>query len=495
MTTATHSRPKTIRHWSFGEDVCDWIEANCVFPSGDQIGQPFRLLKWQREWIDELYRTDARGNLRYRWALLGVPKGNGKSPLAAALGLYNLLGDEDEPNPWVVCAAASDKQADIIFGAAKTMCELSPTLREMTNRYRWEIQRKDGRGKMERVAASGGKLDGKIVSMLLIDELHEWNRENWTVLTGGALKRKRGQIIQTTTAGFDLDTICGEEYLKGRRIEAGEVRNPTYFFRWFSASDGCDHRDPEMWKAANPSYGTLVHPSVLKDLVINQHESSFRRYRLNQWVASETLWLPPGAWENCRVADVALAPKTPTWVGWDASTAIDTTAVVAVQWQGTDAARRLVAVPRPWQRPMLSDGRPDESWRLPIADVEAYIRELAEKYNVRYFAYDPAFITWSAEDLKAQGLPMLNWPQSDSRMVPATQALYEVIVEGELAHAGDAVMTRHIANIVAYQVRQGGQRIGKGKQRASIDCAIALAMAVGAMRDDEGPSRGGVHWA
>jgi lipopolysaccharide transport system permease protein len=29
----------------------------------------------------------------FRWALLGVPKGNGKSPLAAALALYHLLGD------------------------------------------------------------------------------------------------------------------------------------------------------------------------------------------------------------------------------------------------------------------------------------------------------------------------------------------------------------------------------------------------------------------
>jgi phage terminase large subunit-like protein len=484
MTTAATRKPQ---RYSYGPEVCDWIERNCVLPSGEHIGQPFRLLPWQRDWITEIYETDAEGTRRYRWSLLGVPKGNGKTPLAAALGLYNLLGDPDEADPWIVCAAASDKQADILFAAAKTMCEQSPTLRDRTLRYRWEIQVKDGRGKLERVAASKGKLDGKIVSMLLVDELHEWEQENWVILTGGALKRERSQIIQITTAGYDLETVCGVEYEKGLAIREGKVQNPTYSFRWYGAPANADYRDPKVWKAANPSYGALVHESVLADLAINVHESAFRRYRLNQWVASETTWLPHGAWDRCGLAGVELvAGAGPVFVGWDASTKKDTTALVAIQWQEIEGRKRLVAQGWAWERPRLADGNYDEDWRMPMAEVLAVIRTLTTEHEVTAIAYDPAFITWEAADLEASGLPMIEWNQTnDKKMGEATQALYEVIADGTLAHAGDPLAARHVAAIQAYATRSGGQRLGKNKQRKSIDWAIALLMAVGEMRETE----------
>lgn len=63
-----------------------WIEANCVLPSGEHIGRPFRLMPWQKDWINELYACDPKGNLRYRWSLLGIPKKNGKSTMIAAPG-------------------------------------------------------------------------------------------------------------------------------------------------------------------------------------------------------------------------------------------------------------------------------------------------------------------------------------------------------------------------------------------------------------------------
>src|SRR5439155_5915318 len=105
----------------------------------------------QRDFIRELYRCNVEGDLQYRWALLGVPKKAGKSSLIAALALYHLLGDPNEGDPWVVVAAAADRQADIVFNAARRICETSPTLRDATERYRWEIRPKGAPGKLERV--------------------------------------------------------------------------------------------------------------------------------------------------------------------------------------------------------------------------------------------------------------------------------------------------------------------------------------------------------
>lgn len=481
MTVATARKPKRL---TYGNEVIEWIEEHCVLPTGEHIGEPFRLMEWQKEWIRELYRTDAVGTLQYRWALLGVPKGNGKSPLAAALGLYHLLGDPDVADPWVVVAAASDKQADIVFDAAKRMCEMSPSLNARTTRYRWEIQVKDAPGKIERVAASGGKLDGKIVSMLILDELHEWTLENWVVLTGGALKRRGSQIIQTTTAGWDQDSICYREYSKGQTLTG--VHNPTYFVKWFTAPDSMDYRSPETWKLANPSWGELVFPEILADLAINVPESQFRRYRLNQWVESEDFWLPSGAWEACRDPEIELLREVPTYVGWDASTTNDSTGVVCVQEQDG----KIIAKSRVWARPVRPDGNPDESWRLPIVEVEDYIRDLCRIWDVVSIAYDPAFITWSAADLEAEGLPMVKTPQSPARMCPATAALFEAIVQGKLRHDGDPVLTAHVKSAKIHRMRRGGEMLEKQHAGKKIDAAIALTMAVGeasiAMEEDTG---------
>ena len=507
MTTTLDRTAEAFLSW--GDEVCDWIETHCVYPSGEWIGQPFILMAWQRAFIRHLYRCDDDGVLQYRWALLGIPKKNGKSALAAALALYHLLGDPDEPDPWAACGAASDKQADIVFNDAKRICELSQTLKPLVNLYRWEIQRKAGGGKLERVAASKGKLDGKNLSFIVLDELHEWNLENWTVLTNGTVGRRRAQIIQITTAGFDLDTVCGTEYLKGRAIASGEIENPSYYFEWHDASHGDDYRDPETWRAANPSFGTLVTEASLQDKLLNTPESQFRRYFLNQWVESETLWLPAHVFEDGLTTE-PLVPGAPTWVGWDASTRRDATAVVSVQWvdapngdevtltpdgQTLAVSRAIRAQARIWERPRDANNNYREDWQLPIAEVEAYVRDLCRKFEVREVAYDPMFITWSAATLEAEGLPMVEFPQTDSRMVPATSVTFELVVNGRLSHVDDEgapLFERHVRQTALAFSRSGGQRVAKGKTKAPMDASVGLVMAVyravkSLLTDDSGP--------
>lgn len=462
--------------YSMGPVVCDWIEDNLVLPSGDTQREPFRLLDWQRDYIDELKACDARGRPVFTWSLLGVPKGSGKSPLAAALALNHLF-DPDVTDPWVACSAAADKQADIVFEAAKRMCAMSPELAKRTNRYRWEIQLIKGTGKLERVAASGGKLDGKILSFLVIDELHEWLEESWTFLTGGALKRPNSQIIQITTAGWDKETVCYREYSKGLAIEAGKVKNPTYHFKWYSAPDGCDYRDEAMWKKANPSYGTLVRPEIMRDLSINQPELQFRRFRLNQWTESAEAFLPHGAWEACRHPRLAaFEPGKPVWVGWDASTHVDSTAIVAVQAAG-DGCYRVKS--RAWERPRQPDGNFDETWTVPMGECRAYLDELRTIYGVTSLGYDPTFVTWEAAELEAQGWTVVKYSQTPSRICPITAAFYQAVIERRIYHDGDEVLARHLSNSRPHQTRMGGIMIDKGPKRAPNDAAAALIFGLG----------------
>lgn len=93
-------------------------------PKGPLIGRPFELEPWQQRFLREFYRRDRRGRRVYRLGLLGLPRGNGKTPLAAGLGLYELVTRADAPE--VYFAAGSKEQAGIGLGFARPFVEDGP---------------------------------------------------------------------------------------------------------------------------------------------------------------------------------------------------------------------------------------------------------------------------------------------------------------------------------------------------------------------------------
>src|SRR6476469_8708228 len=72
----------TAKRRTKGAHVIAWIERYCVHTNGEWIGRPFRLLPWQKKLIYELFEVGSDNRRRYRWALIGVPKKNGKTELA-----------------------------------------------------------------------------------------------------------------------------------------------------------------------------------------------------------------------------------------------------------------------------------------------------------------------------------------------------------------------------------------------------------------------------
>lgn len=490
--------PKLVRDgerefWSTGWHVLRWIEEWLVFTNGRWLGQPFRLLPWQRRLILELFEVDAdTGRRIYRSALIGLARKSGKTELAAALALY-LAWADGEPAAEVYCAAASEKQADRVFEAVRRMVELGP-LREYAVLPGPRVTqpriylREDPYSYVQRLSSRGSTAHGLNAHGVILDELHVWAtgeaEELWAALTTSSAAREQPLQIAITTAGWDLDSRCGKLYRLGREIEAGLRPHGGFFFRWWQAPPHLDWRSPETWRLSSPSFGVIVGEDYYRSQ-LHLPEASFRRLYLNQWTAAESSWLRSDEWDACRLPGVGLEPGRPTYVGWDASLGLDATAVVACQWQEIGGERRWVVVPRIWQRPLAPDGSPVASWRMPRDEVVAYVEELCERYPVVGVAYDPAYIAWITAELEARGLPLVRWPQSTSRMVPATQATYELVAAGVLAHPGDPRLDSHVAAAAAKAVPSGGVRIVKLHEGAAIDGAVAMVMATGLMRDLE----------
>ena len=481
-------------------------------------GRPFVILAWQRMVILAMFVVGADGLRITRWALIGIAKKNGKTELCAALALYFAFGPsgpdgQPEPSALVVCAAGNDDQADLIFGAASTMAKLSPTLKHILEVYESEILCPSLPGsRVVRVAAAAKKtsstLDGKNIYVVVCDELHCWEgngaRIVWDTLTNGTTTRRQAMVLQITTAGFDKESICGEQYTYGRAVAEGEVVDPAYLFWWVEPPEGANHRDPAVIEAANPSFGVTVTIEFYLDQLTKKTEAVFRRYFLNQWTEASESWLESNQWEVLSIGPFTFAPGAALWTGTDASTKHDSTAHVVGQWHdctpdcpGWSAAdearveagqpcRKLRLKAKIWERPWDPRTRkPVEEWRLPIAEVENYLRDLSREFGIgpaalRACGYDPALFERSAQQLETEGLPMEEFPQSDTRMVPAAQNLYQLITEGLIEHDGDQVFARHMRSAVAVQARggDGGWRLAKGKTRKKMDAAIAAAMTV-----------------
>jgi phage terminase large subunit-like protein len=460
----TWSTPK-IYQTNDGQNVSDFAETFLHVSKGIRAGEPLYLTDWQRELLEALYERRPDGLLRYRRSLIGLARKNGKSLLGSLIALYALF--EGESGAEVYSAAGDRQQARVVFNEAKTQITRSQALSGICKVYRDAIEI-PSTGAIYRVLSSDAALQqGLNPSAVIFDELHvQKDSELFDALTLGSGARKDPQIVAITTAGYDFDTICGRLYNYGKRVISGDQDDERFGFFWWEAPEGAAIHDREAWALANPNLAEGLLDIEDMEVSMNQTaEIPFRRYRLNQWVRTDgdSSWLPAGAWQQCA-SDLQLDFDTPTFVGIDMALKHDSIAVVICQAN----KGRLVVRAKIWH--------PDGNM-MDIATVEQHLKSLHRTYNVREFAYDPAFFQRSAEALADDGLPMVEFPQSPQRMVPAIGTMYEAIVNSQIAHDGDPMFTDQILSAVPRQT-DGGLRLSKGKSKRKIDAAIACALAV-----------------
>src|SRR5687767_12594517 len=108
--------------------VFEFFEDYLRLSEGQFDGKPFELHSSQAFILGSLFGwLRADGTRRFRRAYIEQGKGNGKSPLAAGIGLYGLIAD-GEAGAQVYAAAAKKEQSGILFADAVKMVRASPAL-------------------------------------------------------------------------------------------------------------------------------------------------------------------------------------------------------------------------------------------------------------------------------------------------------------------------------------------------------------------------------
>ena len=461
-----------------GEHAAEFIESLCRVTKDSvagEAGQPIRLRRWQREVLAHLLARRPDGRYRHRTGLVGVARKNGKSALGAGLGLYGLLLG---PAGGEVYSCAGDRdQARIVFGTAKRMVELEPELADVTKLYRDAIEVPSTGAVYRVLSAEAFTKEGLNPTLVMFDEVHvQPNRELWDVMALAMGARPEPMLIGITTAGvrFDAtgaDSLCYGLYEYGKRICSGEVVDPSFFMGWWEPTDPtADHRDPHTWRQANPGFDDIVAAEDFAAAVLRTPENEYRTKRCNQWVTTTETFLPAGVWEACADAARIIPDRAGVVLGFDGSRSGDATAVCVVS---LDDVPHMDVVGL-WEKP-----RDAHDWEVPRTEVKDTIRAACRRWDVKGIAWDEYLWLDAADELEAEGLPIVRFPQTPQRMSPATQRFYELAVDRALTHSGDAGLARHVGNAVL-KVDSRGWRIYKEHKSSprKIDLAVAGVMAV-----------------
>ena len=525
---------------TLGWYVLEWMTAMLARPAVDEY-EPFVPYLEQEDFILRWYELDpATGRFKYDRGLLGRSRGWGKSPILGGLciveGLADVLFDgwdaDGQPvgRPWstirtplIHVAAVSEDQTGNTWQPMLEMLD-GPVMDEHPGIEPFDTVVNLPRGKIERRTSSGRTVKGAPTVFAVLDQTEEWVPS----VGGPALAQKirtntaknGGRTLESPNAYIPGENSVAEDSARfavaireGRAQATGllwdhreapaetdlsDRESLTIGLRYAYGDssghpDGCVLHDPP----CAPGHVDLeAQINVIWDPATDVQTA--RSDYLNQITHASDSWLSSPEWLACgplrgdepRVID----KREPITLGFDGSRGrsrgkADATALVACTVaDGHVWPIRVWEQPDNWHPPADD---PKAVWQVPVAEVDAVVRETLANFNVVAFYADPAkfesyVADWEARygaKLKAKATMQhpIEWWMTGGRsglIAKAIEKAHTAVTEGEMTHNGSAVLTRHILN-ARRKVRHGTLQIGKEHPDSpnKIDAAVAYVLA------------------
>ena len=268
----------------------DFIE-NCVrLTKSPFYGKPFKLLLWQKAFIEAVYSfklTLANSNLqvdRFQEILLLISRKCGKTETIAALQLAELIIGGKGLD--IVCSGQDDGTADLAYQAIDTMRLLIDPKSVDTWRNQKGIKCLANNNHIYKLSDSTRQKEGRNIDIAGIDEV-------WSLQDGGIYKtiqqststKDRFKIFLFGSEGF-IDGFLDQKREEFTKIAHGEdfkdssKRKLPWLYTqdteaevWNTNADGISRA----WEKSNPSLGTVKKYDYLRDRVDEARQSKADR--------------------------------------------------------------------------------------------------------------------------------------------------------------------------------------------------------------------------
>lgn len=435
--------------------------------------------------------------------------------------------EEGEPvgrpvnTPIVQCVATEESQAGEVYETCRFNCAEGPLAamfpdKSMVGKTRIEIP---GGGSIKAITASGDSKDGGKATLCILDETHLWHTKElhntYGTLTRNLVKRRgsAGTFALETTTMFaqGQNSVAEQTYGLVKNIKSGKFKGVVRQLFSHRYSDITPEELSDVDKvreALIESYAETLAWNDLESMVEQVMDprsditASFR-YWFNSAITSEDAWLT--SWEflacgpdafNDDKEDKNYFP-TPDPIqkgdvitlGFDGSRrrvkgVTDATALVACRVR--DGVVFPIGI---WEQP--PDYHGEEGWEVPIDVVQSAMKYAFSQYRVVALYCDPALwqesvrvweSRWGAT-LKVKAStqhPCEYWMIGGmaKRTVQTIDRCEEAILQRELKHFDDPILTSHVLN-ARRKESTAGRQLGKETPNSikKIDGAIAMILA------------------
>jgi len=499
----------------------------CKQTKGRFAGQPLHLEDWQAFIVASLFGWKrADGFRRFRLAYIEVAKKNGKSTLAGGLALKFLVAD-GEPGAEVYAAATSREQARIVYEAAEQMAKRSGPISRRVTTYRHSLVVPGTASRMLPLSADAGLVDGLNIHAAIADELHWWADQTFfEVIEQSMAARSQPMLVGITTAGEELEGVCGRLHDYTDQVVRGAVQDDALFGYIASLDEGDDWTSPATWVKANPNLGVSIDLAELTEKITRAQQeparqNGVRRLRLNQWVAASVRYIDLDTWDagagELRPLELeAACAGRRCYAGLDLAKSIDLTALVLV-FPPEDDSGVMDVVCRFWMPEEIArspekqrrDRQPYGAYadagllRLTPGNTTDYhfvrreLVELAGRFEIQQVGYDRMFAAELVQDLQEQdGLALVPIGQGFISMAAPTLELDSLVRGRRLRHGGHPILRWHADNLVVVEDDAGNRKPSRKKSRQKIDGMVALVMALDrALRNEGSPDSTSIYGA
>lgn len=502
---------------------------------------PFEVHESQAFVLGSLFGWKKDGVRRFRRAYIEIGKGNGKSPLAAGIGMYMLIA-MGKLRAEVYSAATDKDQAAILFRDAVEMYRRSPDLAGALipsgETPVWQLTYPRKSSFFKPISSEKKGKSGIRPYCGLIDEVHEHpNDDVIEMLRAGTKMNSEALIFEITNSGSSRESVCWSEHEYSIKVCTGEEINDSWF-AYVCALDVEERdendqiireaddpfADEKCWVKANPLLGVSIQPAFIREQVTEakgmpSKEARVRRLHFCQWTDGEEAWITRAVYiKTERELQIEDFYGAVCYGGLDLSYTRDLSAFALAFPTWIQASRRR----RP-QKPKLEldvfvwfwkpRGGLDQAvkddrvrydvWHdqghlfltegqvIRLEPIAQFMGECASRHDLRAVAYDNYRHRELADDMSDLGIhdiPMTEHPQGFRRdpgtslwMPNSVQELENAIVETRIRFRKNPLLQYNVASVVIRNDPAGTDNkiFDKRKSRARIDGIVAAAMAVG----------------
>jgi len=431
---------------------------------------------------------------RYRRALLWVPRKNGKSALAAAIGNY-MFAVDGEYGAEVYSGATTEKQAWEVFRPAKLMVTKTPQFKEAfgieVNASNMNIMENGSR--FEPIIGNPG--DGSSPHCAIVDEYHEHKDDRLVdTMETGMGAREEPLLLMITTAGDNISGPCYQMQLDAQKMLEGALEDNQTFALIYCADVGDDWSEVDTMRKANPNFGV----SVSEDFLLNRlqdaknnarKQSTYKTKHLNLWVGSRDAFYNIEKWQQCAFGNkISDFYGKRAYIGLDLASRVDI-AALEILIEGDDG--NYAHFSKHYLPEAAADLEHYQGWMrdgwLTVTDGEIInfneikddILDLSSKFELVELAYDPFQATMLITDLMDEGVPVVEMRPTVLNFSEPMKELDAWMREGKILHEDNPVFKWMLSNVTAKLDKKDNVYPNKERPENKIDGPVALIMAIG----------------